>query len=297
MKTLSISFALASAAGAAAAQSPVVLVRDADGIPGVGNVTSIENLAVNSPGSWIVEADTDNANTAVDGVMIKDGVVVLRQGDAVSAPAGAVVSSFDACTLNAFGESGWNLFLTGPPTNADSGLFLGSTLVLQEGTISTATGFTAPTPYVGFFETKYNDARTMLVVASVDDPTVASTVDRAMVLVQTNSVGALLSETVLLKEGDLVPGILTETVVDFGTGPHEFALNNAGISLYSADLTGPVATDGVILRGTTVIAREGGPRRSRAGSTRRSDSRHLDLGDSGDWVVVANLDGSSADDA
>jgi len=296
MNHATISFVLLAVAGPAAAQAPVVLVRDADVIAGVGNVTSIDNLAVNASGTWLVEADTDNASSALDGVMIRNGVVVLRQGDALAAPAGSTVSSFDACTLNAAGESGWNLFLTGVPTTADSGLFFGSTLVIQESAISTAPQFSPGTPYIGFFETKFNDARAILAVASVDDVAVASTVDRVMVLVQVDALGALLSENVLLKEGDLVPGIAVETITDFGTGPHEFALNNAGVSLYSADLTGTTTNDGVILRDTTVLAREGDPSPIAGRLYETLYSRHLDLGDAGDYVFIANLDGATTDD-
>jgi len=280
----------------AAAQSPAVLVKDGDLVAGVGTVTSIDNFGVNSSGTWIVEADTDNPTAAVDGVLIRNGAVILRQGDPLAAPAGASVGSFDAVVINGAGESGWNLFLTGVPTTADSGLFFGSTLVIQEGSISAASGFTAGTPYIGFFETKWNDARQMLVVASVDDPAVLSTVDRAMVLVAVDGVGTLLSETLLLKEGDPIPGLGGALVVDFGTGPHDFALNNSGVSLYSADSDAATTTDGVILRDTTVIAREGdaSPVPGRAYET--LFGRHLDQGDGGDYVFIADLDGAITDD-
>ncbi len=296
MRNTLLLLSLSTLSAAASAQAPTVLVRDADVVTGVGNVTSIENLAVNNGGSWIVEADTDNVNTAADGVLLKDGVLLLRQSDPVAAPAGAVVSSFDAVTLNANGESGWNLFLTGPATNADSGLYFGTTLVIQEGSTPSAPQFSAGTVYTGFFETKFNDARSILIVASVDDPAIPTTTDRAMVLAQVNAAGVLISENVILKEGDLVPGIPIETITDFGTGPHDFALNNAGVALYSADLTGATTTDGVILRDTTVIAREGDPSPIAGRNYETLYGRHLDLADSGDYVFIANLDGTTTDD-
>ncbi len=296
MRTTSILLASIAATSSALAQAPIVLVNDGQVIPGVGNVTSIDNLAVNVNGDWIVEADTDNPSTAADGVLLKNGIVLLRQSDPVAAPAGAVISSFDAVTLNANGESAWNLFVSGVPTNADSGIFFGSTLVIQEGSISTAPQFSPSTPYTGFFETKFNDARMILIVASVDDPAIPSTTDRAMVLAQVDATGALLSETVILKEGDLIPGILTETITDFGTGPHDFALNNSGVTLYSADLTGTTTNDGVILLGTAPVMREGDPSPIAGRNYELLYGRSLDLGDGGDYVVHANLDGATTDD-
>jgi len=295
MQTTSIPFALLACASAAGAQTPVVLVRDMDVIPGVGNVTSIDNLAVNASGSWIVEADTDNPSSAVDGVLIKDGGILLRQGNALVAPAGAVLSSFDAVTLNAAGQSAWNLFLT-VPAGGDSGIYFGSTLVILEGDTSTSSSFSPGTVYTGFFETKFNDARRTLIVASVDDPLIATTTDRAMVLADLDPLGALLTETVLHKEGDLVAGIPIETITDFGTGPHDFALNNSGAALYSADLTGSTTNDGVILLDTTVIAREGDASPVAGRNYETLYARHLDLGDSGDYVFIANLDGATTDD-
>ena len=55
--------ALLALATPVAAQSITPLVQDGDVVPGVGAVTSIQNLAVDSAGSWIVEVDTDTLVT------------------------------------------------------------------------------------------------------------------------------------------------------------------------------------------------------------------------------------------
>ena len=57
------------------------LVVEGDVVAGVGTVTSISNLVVNDNGDWIVEADTNNPNTNADVVFIKNGAVLLREGD------------------------------------------------------------------------------------------------------------------------------------------------------------------------------------------------------------------------
>ena len=60
----------------------VVLVGDE--VPGVGLITSIDNIAVNYYGQWLVEADTDNPDTNADSVLLFDGVLILREGSKIN---------------------------------------------------------------------------------------------------------------------------------------------------------------------------------------------------------------------
>src|SRR5690554_1039616 len=104
------------------------LVLEGDSVTGVGVVTRIDNLAVNNNGEWLVELDTDNPDTGRDTVMLLNGDVYLREGDAIE-PVPATISSFDACNLNANGNNGWNIFLDGTSgTNDDSGVYFKTSL-------------------------------------------------------------------------------------------------------------------------------------------------------------------------
>lgn len=292
---LLLSFPLLAGIGRAQI-TPIVL--EGQSVPGVGNVTLIDNLAVNSQGVWLVEADTDQANTDTDQVLLKSGALFLREGQVLAAPAGASIDSFDTIDLNATGQSGWNFFLgnTGGTGN-DSGIFLGDQLTLQEGTLSSAAGFSPGTPYVGFFECKIDSASRILIVASVDDPAIASTVDRALVVFDVDSAsGALLGETVIFKEGDALPG-QTALVTDFGTGPHNFDFNDAGDVLFVADLDSPTA-DGVVYRNGTLLAQEGSPSPV-AGRNwlTLSTSMRMALNAGGSHVHTGTLDGDTASDS
>ena len=60
---------LTNFASVAGAQTLTTLVKDADPISGVGSITSIDNVAVNDSGAWLVEADTDNPDTVIDSVI------------------------------------------------------------------------------------------------------------------------------------------------------------------------------------------------------------------------------------
>ena len=283
-------------AGAAIAQArypTTVLVRQGDTVAGVGLVTTIDGLTINDSGSWLVKADT-NGDASTDSVLLKDGVLYIREGDPLALPAGASVSSVDSINLNGGGNSGWNLFLRGPAANKDSGIFINTSLVLQEGDISIAPQFTPGTPYIGFFDAKINDAEQIATVASVDDPVIPSSVDRALVVITTSG-GALAAEAVSAKEGDALPG-QTQLVVELGTGPHESAFNNAGQVLFFADMDGSTTTDGVVYLDGELIAQEGLASPVPGRSYELLTSRGRDLNGYGQWAMKANLDGDASSD-
>ncbi len=287
---------LAASAVAQVPLPPELLLLEGDAVAGVGVVTRVDNVAINGSGEWLAEADTDNADTNADQVLIKNGLLLLRENDVLGLPPGATLDSFDSVNLNAGGDSGWNFFLDSDlPSNEDSGVYFNTTLVIQESDISSAPEFTPGTPYIGFFDVKMNDSNLMLIVASIDDPAIASSVDRALVRVLVDGSGALLGESVLFKEGDVLPG-QTEAVSDFGTGPHQSAINNAGQVLFFADQTGDTSTDGVIYRDSVLLAQEGSPSPVPGRNYQTLSSRGMDLNNLGGYVFKANLDGDTADD-
>jgi hypothetical protein len=130
-------------------------------------------------------------------------------------------------------------------------------------------------------------------VAAVDDPTVPSSVDLAIVLWTLDGAGNLILENVIVKEGDVLPG-QTRPVRIVGTGPNQLALNDAGEVMFFAGLTGDPATDGCIYKGTVAppLAQEGSPSPI-AGRTWGNLSAHgMDLNDAGEYVFQADLDSS-----
>jgi len=287
-----------AAATAMAGPGPTmtVLSRDFDFIEPVGSVVNFNTVAVNNHGTWIIEVDTDNPDTNTDVVLLRNGTVLLREGDPI-APPGALLGSFDSININNSGNSGWNFFLSNVPTSQDSGVYFNTTLLIQEGDISQAAGFTPGTPYIGFFEVLINDNNDLMVMASIDDPNIDSTVDRAIVLLSLDAAGNLATETVLAKEGDILPG-QTEPVADFMTGPHSMAFNNAGQVMYIADLAGNTATDGAVYIDHTLVAQEGSPSPLPGRNWRvLGSSARIDLNNSGEYVIFGMLDGDTATDS
>ncbi|MCB9897012.1 MAG: hypothetical protein H6825_03295 [Planctomycetes bacterium] len=271
-----------------------VVIGEGDVLAGVGTVTSIDNLVVDDDGNTIVELDTDNADTTADGALVLNGDLYIREGQALDAPAGAQVGSFDTVSLNTSLHSGWNFFLdnTGS-TSTDSGLFWGTKLLIQEGSIAGATQFTPGTPYIGFFECKINEPGRIVALCSVDDPNIASSVDQAFVSLQVDTSGNLVAENVLYKEGDTLAGQV-ETIENFDTGPHAFALNANNELIYVANMTGDTTADYVVYIGDSLVAREGSPSPVAGRNWSSLSGAEVDLDDLGGWVVSGSLDGDSA---
>ena len=276
-------------AGGGGGVTLTTLLLEGDNVTTVGNVTGIDNVIVNNLGSWIVEADTDNSDTDADSVLIKDGVLLNREGQSLAMPAGSTLDSFDAITLNNKGNSGWNRFLDGTTgSDDDSGVYVNDILLIQEGDTSAATGFSAGTTYRGFFETKFNDLALTLVMASVDDPAIPTSVDRALVIVGSG-------EEVRHKEGDLLPG-QTFPIEDFETGPHDFAFNNSNELLFVAELAGaPASEDLALYRDTTLLAQEGSASPI-AGRDFEFLTRAVDMNNNSDVAFRANLTGDTETD-
>lgn len=294
MRYILLSTLLASSA--AAAQNPIQRLVSAGDVTAIGSVTTIDNLAIGNGAQWFVECDTNHVNTDADGVLLDASGIVQREGDSLGAPAGATLDSFDGLSAPFSGQLAQNLFLAGTTgTSDDSGVYWNGILVIQESFISTTPQFGAATPYIGFFEVKSNANNQILIVASVDDPLIASTVDRALVVATVDAFGALLSEDVRAKEGDLLAG-QTEIVADFGTGPHNFAFNSGGDVLFFADLAGATATDGAIYLNNTLIAQEGSPSPIAGRNWSSLGSARMALNSPGQWVYTGTLDAPTTSD-
>ena len=267
-----------------------VVAIEGQTVTGVGNITSISTVAVNNLGETLVEVDTDNPLTDMDGAMLRNGTLYIQEGQALALPAGASVGSFDTVNLNNLGDSGWNFFLDGTTGSSDdSGIFLNTSLLIQESSLATAPQFSPGTPFLGFFECKINDAGQILVLGTADDPAIASTVDQFLMTLDTFG-----NQSVYLKEGDQVPGAPGVFVSTFGTTPHNFDYNNAGDVLCFIDSDAATTVDGFIVKNGTIIAREGDPAPVTGRNWSSLSSPELSLNDQGGYVFSGSLDGDSA---
>jgi len=286
------------ATGTTHAQSITTLVLEGDTVAGVGDVTTIGNIDVNNNGDWVVEVDTNNPVIDDDNAIIANGVMVYQENQSLAAPPGTNLDGFDSMSLNEANRFSSNWTLAGTSGSSDnSGLFFDGVLMIQEGTVSTAAGFSAGTVYTGYFETYNTDNNAFMVLASIDDPLIAGTTNRGLVLITHDGAGNLVSETVLYKETDLLPG-QTELLDDFQTGQHDLDYSQNGHVAFIADLLGDTSVDSAIYVDGTLIAQEGSDSGVVPGTNWSSglSSSVLDVNNLGQLIFHGDLDTVSSED-
>ncbi len=275
------------------------VVLEGDTISGIGDVTTTGAVAVNNAGTWLVEVDTNNPDTDIDGAIVGASGVVFAEGQSIATPTGALLDSFGAISgaLNNAGDLAWNLFLdnTVGGGNDDSGIYFNTAQVVQEAGIALVTGLSVGTTWEGFFSVHHNDANQVLAMTSVDDPAIATSVDRALVLFTIDGTGTPTSAEVVLKEGDIPPG-QTEAVADMETSVHNFVLNDAGQTLLIADLAGDTAVDHAVYMDGTLLAQEGSPSPVTGRNWDLLSLAELDLNNAGSWVLSGSIEGDTATD-
>lgn len=288
-----LTFALLSSAASAADWSLTPLVLEGQTVPNGNTVTSITNLAINNKLEWRVEAGS-TTGTASQNLLLDANGIVAEAGQALSAPPGAMLRSFDALTLDINGNSAVNFFLDGTTGSSDdSGVYYNFNLLIQESQLVNAAGISAGTPYIGFFETKLADNGAIVLLASIDDPAIAGSVDQVMMGLIVDGSGNLVAEVPLWKEGDTIPGT-TGLITTFGTGPHNFDMNDAGTLMFFADTDLASTMDGVIMLNNALLAQEGTPSPVAGRNWSSLSSPELSLNNSGGYVYSGSLDGDSA---
>jgi hypothetical protein len=293
--SLGLAFSLTPTAHA---QTISTLVIEGDSIAGLGVVTSILNLDVNNKGDWVVEIDTNNSNTDADTAIINNFARIYTENQSLLLPVGSLLDSFDSMSLNEANlfSSNWTMDGT-PGPNDGSGLFYGGALLIQAGSLTTAPEFSVGTVYTGYFETWNRDNNSFLALCSLDDPLIASTTDRGLMVITHDGAGNLVSETAFLKEGD-IPAGQTEALTDFQTGPHDLDYSQNGHIAYIVDLAGDTLVDSAIYVNNTIIAQEGSPSGIVAGVNWSSLALSvLDVNNNGQLAFHGDLDsGFSSDD-
>ena len=288
-KTLARSAALALIAPATA-QTITTLALEGDNIAGVGNITNIERISVNSSGDWVIEVDTDNPNTNLDHAILSSVGYSNSEGQPLAMPVGSTLFSTSSVAINNAGDVGFSFYLGGVASTVNRGLYWNNSLVVQKGSITTAPGFGAGTVLVDLGTTVLNDADQMLLVVGVNDPGLPSSYDRALLRFDTDGAGNLTSQTAIVKKGDLVASG-PFPVSNLETSLHRFDLNDVGQALYVAHFTSLGGGDSAIFLDGVTIAEEGQASPITGRNWQNVGSADLTLNNNGDWAFVGQLDG------
>jgi len=272
---------------AAAVAQPVPLVVEGDPV-GPDVATTLMRVAVNDLGDWVVDTFTSAADPAADRVIVRNGVPMLVEGDPLLLPVGAAIADFgfDALALTDLGVPAWSLELSGTSgPSDDNGVYVGTDLVVQEGTVITAVGVVAGSTYSAFFDVDANEAGELVVSVWLREPGVGGARRSALLRLQADAGGALIAEELVAMEGDVLPGQVAPV---FGVSLGD--LDAFGHVMYRAQLDAAVADQAVYID-QTLIAQEDTPSPLPGRDYETLIGRPLSLSDSGHWALRANLTG------
>lgn len=255
----SVVFAVLASAPAAFAQFPVLVMQEGDVVQGVGAAVAFDEFDVNDKGRWVATVVTDVLNPFTDEVIVRDGVPLWREGDPIVEPAGAFLDDLGTPRIDDENRVIAIWGLSGAVTPADDeGLYCNGQLLIRKGDVSTAAGFTPGTRYLDLHRAHTSEVDTILLVATVDDPAIPGPARTALVVVEHDGAGNVVTETVHLRVGD-TPGGTTESILEIATDRKGIAFASNGRVAARVRLTGPEDTDYAVLVDGTVVAREGSP--------------------------------------
>ena len=288
---MSLAFALA---GMVTAGEPAVsvetLVKQGDPIPGHGEVGSTPaDVNVNNDGFWLATLSTANPTGRV--ILTSDGVHAA-DGDILD---GNIPISSLANVHKGLNNNGHIIYRPTFGDGLNSGVVWNGDPVIMHNQVSTAPEFTPGTPYIGFFRAKINDNNRALLMATVNDPGLDGTVHRALVWLERDVAAGTVTESVLAKKFDHLPGQPDGVLVnDFGTNSERWAINNNDDAIYAVSFTGgDSATNAAIYINDTVVAQKGdfGAFKDVSYNVGTSSTTRVDIKDNGDYIMLMPLAG------
>lgn len=265
------------------------VVKQGDVVPGFGNANIPSDVHVNDSGMWLATITTTNPTSRI---ILTSAGVHMAEGDVL--PGDIVISSL----ANAHKSLNNNGDIAHRPSLVDlnSGIVFDHDVLILHSDISTAPEFSSGTPYTGFFRARLNDNNRMLLVASVNDPGLPGTTNRALVWIEYDPVAGTFTESVLAKNHDQLPGQPIGVLVnDFGTGSERFAVNQNDDAMFTVSFNGgDAATNAAIYVNDIVVAQKGdaGPFTDATYNIGTSAATRVDINDHGDYVFLVPLTGA-----
>ncbi|MGE3166959.1 MAG: choice-of-anchor tandem repeat NxxGxxAF-containing protein [Planctomycetota bacterium] len=257
----------------------------------VGVLDNLDRPNVNAAG--VLAFTADMIGTVNDDLLVIDGLVLAREGDAAPAVAGGFFGNFDAFRtphqLNAAGSIAFISSLTGVPANANQTLYIDLQLVAREG--DAAPGLAGRT-FEDFEFAALADDGTVVFRADLD----GTAFDRAI----------YRGFTPIAREGETIGGTPFDGHA-WDEGLASFAIvttNPVGDVLFVGDTTDPDASaDEGLFRIDAVtgdlelLLREGALVAANSGIAALTGIQGVACGATGSWIVRGSLDTTPAFDS
>jgi hypothetical protein len=235
------------------AQGVPLAVED-DLIEGAGPVNYVYDVDLTVDGRWLAHLDT-NFQSSQDRVILTNTGTILQEGQALPSPMGASIGTIEEYDTNLADDLAAICTIAGVPAGLGSqGVLRNGELLVRTGDLTQAAGFGPGTIWTYFYEVEVNDSDQVQLLVSVDDPAVPGTIERALVRLDLDGGGQIMSETVIRKVGDTVTGSPVP-IGGFWTSDNNLALGENGDSLWMAYLGGN--SHGVVVLNGDIIVESG----------------------------------------
>jgi hypothetical protein len=228
-----LGFAAAAALALPTAAQTTKLISTGDVLPGLGTVTSVREFDFAENGDWFASVRTDlMAPGSSEAVLVRNGVVVLKPGDAVPGyPAGADFSNATRLALDAAGDYAW----VAQVLSANIGVYRGTVPYLVNGDPIAGAGIAPGTVCTGIVDYVFEPGGTLLVSALMTGSDLPGLHDR--VIARAAAHGSGFTATSILKGGDSLPGA-TSAVYRFSTFAQSMSSNATGNVIYGPEFLG-----------------------------------------------------------
>jgi len=227
-------------AGGLSAQSVQTLAQIDDVVTGVGAIASVDNAVISDNGTWLMLCGTDGAPN-LDSVVLKNGLLLLREGDAVSSPEGATIHEFVDWEIDRRGSLVQHVRISVGGEVLDALYWNDRLLVLQNTPVGTVdSGAKCWNRFEGF---RVNSESQVLILANIIDASdIGLPVEgqNTLVLIETDPNGDVIEKKTLVVEGYELPG-LPSPVDRFPANPGS---NTIGLNRYAEFLWSPITEDG-----------------------------------------------------
>ena len=276
----------------AGAQTPTLELTQGDLIPTLGNVRFIQKNLCSERGVAIAEVTLTNSPSI--GAVLANGFPLMAINQDILEPGGRL-QGWNDIVINAHDNIAWILDLIDNPggNSQDTGVWWNAFLLVREGGTVVSPDVGSGTNYRLFQSVKINDNESILLNCDLRDPTISGNSNPALIRLDTDGAGNLVSTNVLIKDRDPIPGLGT-TFVDTPNLTTTIAFNNDNTWIAPITDSNVIALDTMILIDGEVILREGDP--SPVEGRNYSDFRDVDcdINNNGDWVASVLLEAPSS---
>ena len=202
-----------------------------------------------------LDSDTDHPDLARDEAILRNGLVALREGDLLSAPASTTLDSFDSLSMSASGALAMCLHVLVNGTTREA-LYWNSVPIALKDSLLVSPLVGTGTDWESFDIVQSNDANEVFVVGDVNNPANGAGRDATLCKFTLDGAGNLLSSEVLLTKGQFIPALLT-SMNDLATTEHSLSVN--AHADYITLIMGLGGINAIAINGDTIVAQEGQP--------------------------------------